>query len=107
MAKLSHDKCMGYFKTVLFVVMLAVLLGVLINQLVFCFIKYIHYPTYTETSVVDQEKTDLPAITFCSLSYPYIDKKLKVNFVQELRNFQDAVGAFHFRYFFVFSATWN
>ena len=80
MAKLRHDKCMGYFKTVLFVVMLAVLLGVLINQLVFCFIKYIHYPTYTETSVVDQEQTDLPAITFCSLNYPYIYKKLKVYF---------------------------
>ena len=47
---------MRHLKTTLFALMFAVLLAVLINQLIYCVIKYIHKPTYTETSVVNQEE---------------------------------------------------
>ena len=53
------------------------LLALFIFQLCSCIMKYHKAPTYTITSVVDQEKTNFPAFTFCS-HYPYSARKLWV-----------------------------
>ena len=44
-----------------------------------CFLKFEREPTYTESSIVDQEETEFPAITFCSLQFPYKDSLLEVS----------------------------
>ena len=76
--KRTRSKCFPYCKSNTKVLAIG-LSSFLLWEIYLCFLKFKREPTYTESSIVDQEETEFPAITFCSLQFPYKESKLEVS----------------------------
>ena len=74
----SKMKGLMQLNLTLYALVFAVLMGLLLAQAYLCFQKYLSFPTYIESHIVDQQKASFPDITICPAENQLSDRVLEV-----------------------------